>query len=255
MSDFETVLERLLRDPSFQAALAADPTRALAGYTLDADERDLLATQLVTGTGGDRSVETRTNKSGVVGLLGPVVASFGVAAGSQSLGSATGGQTLGSAPGGQALGSAPSTETFGNAPTAPIVGREMFGAADVGGSEAVGAAGAAEAVGDAAGSGTSSVGGAPVQATDYHTHVDVDGDGRWDRHTAYERADGGVDIHVDVNRDGLVDFIGRDFDRDGLVDVADYDKDRDGAMDTRMYDDTGDGWMDRKERIPERGDS
>jgi hypothetical protein len=63
--------------------------------------------------------------------------------------------------------------------------------------------------------------------------------------TAYERPDGGVDIHVDVNHDGKVDFIGRDYNRDGLVDDADFDTELDGAMDTRMYDDNGDGWMDR----------
>ena len=34
MSDFERVLERLLVDPAFKAALAADPDRALAGYAL-----------------------------------------------------------------------------------------------------------------------------------------------------------------------------------------------------------------------------
>ena len=59
-------------------------------------------------------------------------------------------------------------------------------------------------------------------------------------------ADGGVDIHVDTNRDGVVDFVGHDYDRDGLVDTADFDTDRDGVMDTRMYDDNGDGWMDRE---------
>ena len=88
-----------------------------------------------------------------------------------------------------------------------------------------------------------------VEATDYRTWVDVDGDGTWDAHTAYERTDGGVDIHVDIDHDGRVDFIGHDVDRDGLVDSAEYDTDRDGAMDTRMVDDNGDGWLDRRESI------
>jgi len=78
----------------------------------------------------------------------------------------------------------------------------------------------------------------------------VNGDGKWDAYTAYERPDGGVDIEVDVNHDGKIDFIGHDYNRDGLVDDAEYDTNRDGVMDTRMYDDTGDGWMDRREHIP-----
>ena len=87
-------------------------------------------------------------------------------------------------------------------------------------------------------------------AEGYHTYVDADGDGRWDASTAYQRADGGVDIHVDADRDGRVDFIGRDYNRDGLVDDADFDTDGDGALDTRMYDQNGDGWMDTSRRIP-----
>jgi hypothetical protein len=230
MSDFDKVLERLVGDPTFQVALAADPASALAGYKLDAGERELLATQLETGPGGDRLVETRTNKSGVAGLLGPVVASFGVAAGSQ---------TIGSAPGGGA---------FGSAPTA----REAVGPA-ARGTETVGEAGPVESVGTAAGQGTSSLGSAPTEPVDYSTRVDVNGDGLWDDHRAYERADGGVDIHADVDGDGVVNFIGHDYDRDGLIDMAEFDDNLDGVMDTRMYDDTGDGWMDRREAIGDEG--
>jgi hypothetical protein len=90
----------------------------------------------------------------------------------------------------------------------------------------------------------------PTEAVGYHTSVDVDGDGRWDATTAYERADGGVDIHADLNRDGVADFVGHDDNRDGLVDSADYDTDGDGVLDTRMYDDNGDGWMDRSAPLP-----
>src|SRR5690606_2045411 len=80
-------------------------------------------------------------------------------------------------------------------------------------------------------------------------HADMDGDGTWDAHTAYERPDGGIEIHADMDGDGRVDFIGYDSNRDGLVERADYDQDFDGRMDTRMYDDTGDGWLDRREKI------
>jgi hypothetical protein len=89
----------------------------------------------------------------------------------------------------------------------------------------------------------------PAEAADYRTWVDVDGDGSWDRNRAYERADGGVDIHVDLNRDGVTDFVGHDYNRDGLVDEAEFDDDHDGTMDRRMYDDSGDGWMDREQPI------
>ena len=39
MSDFDTVLERLVTDPSFKSALAADPTGTLAGYQLSEESR------------------------------------------------------------------------------------------------------------------------------------------------------------------------------------------------------------------------
>jgi hypothetical protein len=247
MSDFDKVLERLVGDPTFQVALAADPASALAGYNLDAGERELLATRLETGPGGDRLVETRTNKSGVAGLLGPVVASFGVAAGSQTIGSAPGGGAFGVAAGSQTIGSAPGG-AFGSAPTA----REAVGPA-ARGTETVGEAGPVESVGTAAGPGTSSLGSAPTEPVDYSTRVDVNGDGLWDDHRAYERADGGVDIHADVDNDGVVNFIGHDYDRDGLIDMVEFDHNLDGVMDTRMYDDTGDGWMDRGEAIGDEG--
>ncbi len=248
MSDFEKVMERLVTDKAFQAALAANPNSALAGYTLDKDERDLLATQLVTGAGGERQVESRLTKSGVVGLVGPVAASLGIAASGQAIGPAQGSQAVGSALGGQAVGSSPGGEFVGAAPA-----HETVGYADVGGGgEAVGEAGPAEAVGK---SWSSSVGRAPVEASGYQTYIDVTGDGAWDPHKAYERADGGVDIQADRNRDGIVDFVGHDYDRDGLVDDADYDTDFDATIDLRMYDDNDDGWMDRGVPISDADDS
>jgi hypothetical protein len=242
MSDFDTVLERLVADPAFQAAIAADPDRALAGYTLDDSERELLATEVVAGSGADRTVEIRTSKSGMAGMLGPVAAAFGFA------GSAH--ESFGSAHGHQAFGSAPSHthEAFG-----PHTGHEAFGAES--GHEAFGPANPASA-GEAFGEAPvgqepeGAFGTARIEAADYHTRVDVNADHKWDAYTAYERGDGGVDIEVDVNHDGQIDFVGRDYDRDGLVDDADFDTNKDGVLDTRMYDDNGDGWMDRRERIP-----
>src|SRR5262249_10935628 len=158
----------------------------------------------------DRTVETRTSKSGVIGLIGPVLSAIGVAADATSntpietIGQAGGGheplQSMGNAPPGhvtQSLGGAPTpTETIGHAP-----------------------------------------GDSRVVAADYTPRVDADGDGRWDAYTAYERADGGVDVEVDMNHDGRVDFVGHDIDRDGLIDAADFDNDFDGQFETRMYDD------------------
>jgi len=72
VSDFDSVLERLLSDPGFKAALAADPARALAGYRLSADEVELLGAQVSTETGGNRQVEERTSKASLFGLLGSV---------------------------------------------------------------------------------------------------------------------------------------------------------------------------------------
>jgi hypothetical protein len=82
----------------------------------------------------------------------------------------------------------------------------------------------------------------------YRNKVDADGDGTWDRATYRGRADGGVDILVDLNADGHADFVGHDVDRDHVVDSADYDKDHDGVFEKRMYDDDGDGWLDRTVR-------
>jgi hypothetical protein len=240
VSDFDTVLERLVSDHAFQAAMAADPDRALAGYTLDNSERDLLKAQMVAGTGEDRTVEIRTSKSGLAGMLGPVAAAFGLSGSvHESFGSAHSHESFGSA-------SSNSHEAFG-----PQTGHQAFGTSS--GHEEFGSAGD---TGQAFGAAPveqrpeGAFGTARVEATDYHTRVDADGDGKWDAYTAYQRSDGGVDIEVDRNHDGQIDFVGHDYNRDGLIDDADYDTNNDGVLDTRMYDDTGDGWMDRKEHIP-----
>ncbi|MBU2670803.1 hypothetical protein KOI35_45615 [Actinoplanes bogorensis] len=81
----------------------------------------------------------------------------------------------------------------------------------------------------------------------YANEVDADGDGTLDEATYQGRADGGVDIVVDLDGDGNADFIGTDLDLDNKVDYADYDKDGDGVFEKRMFDDDGDGFLDRAE--------
>jgi hypothetical protein len=260
VSDFDTVLERLLADPAFAAALSADPGRTLAGYQLTADEVTLLHSQVTGDTGGQRAVETRANQSSVFGLLTPLAGLGGIAAtlgeapppqGSSPLhGFGPAGDTP--APGGSAgFGSAPAyTEGFGPAPAAqgfgPAPYDDGFGTAADPQPARGGLAGAAGRIGGGiAGTGDQPV----VQPPEgYHTRVDVDGDGRWDRHTLIGTGDGGVDILVDANGDGRVDFVGHDTDADGLVDSAEFDKNRDGFFEKRSYDDDGDGWMDRSVR-------
>jgi hypothetical protein len=211
MSDFDDVLERLLTDPAFQSALREDPQAALAGYQLAPDEWQLLQVQLDADSGEDRTVETRVSKSGVFGLVGPVVSALGFV----------------EPPAGHA----------GTAvvPPQPESATEPgnFGVAHVGARSGVGHVDPDDPT-------------LAPSAVDYHTRVDADGDGRWDQFRAVERTDGGVDILVDRDGDGRVDFVGHDYDRDGLVDDADYDTDFDGVMDTRMSDVDGDGWMDTR---------
>lgn len=69
VADFDEVLERLVVDPGFAAYLANDPTQALAGYHLSADEVAMLSTQLSQDTGGEHRVERRVSKSSLFGLL------------------------------------------------------------------------------------------------------------------------------------------------------------------------------------------
>jgi hypothetical protein len=85
---------------------------------------------------------------------------------------------------------------------------------------------------------------------DYRTRLDADGDGRWDAYTAHHSRDGGVDLHVDTDRDGRVDAVFHDADRDGLVESARYDADGDGRLETHARDTDGDGWLDRTSTEP-----
>src|SRR4051794_32090723 len=116
MSDLDEVLERLVVDPLFQSALSADAATALAGYDLTPEELGLLGAPVVAGPGADHTVEVRTSKSGMVGLLGPIAAAFGVASAG------------GSAPVHETFGGGPK-ESFGDAPlpAGAISGGQSFG--------------------------------------------------------------------------------------------------------------------------------
>jgi hypothetical protein len=226
MSDFDTVLERLVTDPAFADALAADPVAALAGYRLGADEVALLRSQVSTGDGGNRSVEERTSKASMAGLLG----SLGGLSGLGHQHATVVGRDLAPHPHEQF---APDART-GFAPNdeAP----SPYDANPYGASPA----------GETASPAGETAHPADQPATDYHARIDADGDGHWDRYTAVRRGDGGVDVYEDRNGDGRVDFVGHDANGDGILESADYDENFDGSTETHMTDTNGDGWMDTR---------
>jgi len=260
MSDFDLVLERLLTDPAFAAALASNRVAALAGYDLDVQELELLSAQVGGDAGGEHVVETRESKASMFGLLAPLVGAAG----------------FGPAP-------VPASEGFGAAAQAGFGPATDAAGADVAIGEGFGAPGDSsgtlldsgfgespdgDTTGSLIGSELSDLIGQDMPTldeppadpnamptgppeTDYRTRVDVNGDGRWDQHAYRERADGGVDIMADMNHDGTADWIAIDYDRDGLVDQADWDRDKDGRFETHFFDDDGDGWLDRKIESPE----
>jgi hypothetical protein len=256
MSDFDTVLERLLNEPSFAAALADDPDLALTGYRLDADEVALLRSQVAGDSAADvAKVETRTNKSSTFGLLAPFAALGGVV---ESFGHqlADPGHTsgFGSAPGhASGFGSAPGN-VWGVGGSAPAAHAALGDAPAA--HRGLGTAPAHEGLGDQPHQALGEPERGHAETAElappkgYHNRVDADGDGTWDRATYRGREDGGVDILVDLNHDGKADFVGHDVDLDNRVDSADYDKDHDGVFEKRMYDDDNDGWLDRTVRKP-----
>lgn len=244
MSDFDDVLERLLTDQSFAAALAEDPDKTLSGYRLDEDEIELLRSQVCADTGGAAAVvEGRTTKSSTFGLFSSLGdwSEFGSAAGvaARATGDAVGPggsggmvqarSALGDAPSANDLDDVPATARMGDA--ASVAHAEVVKAAQVEHETLAQPAKAPEPKVEAVG--------------DYRNKVDANGDGHWDKATYSAREDGGVDIMVDVNHDGKVDFVGRDFDRDWKVDEATIDRDKDGVFEKTMYDDNNDGWLDR----------
>jgi len=272
MSDFDAVLERLLNEPSFASALAADPEATLSGYQLDTDEVELLRSQVSPDSGGGlAAVETRTNKSSTFGLfssfadightlsegatrdvvLGPW-SEFGSAAGVAAQHTADAVGTHGAAEG---LGDAP--EAWGSGGSAahqqwtPSDQSGLGASPDRGGSDLDGLPPTGQGLGDAPSSGIGESGRfssdtehiAPPKG--YHPRIDADGDGHWDKATFTGTKGHGVEIRVDADHDGHTDFVGHDTDSDGRVDYADYDKDDNGTFEKRMYDDNGDGWLDR----------
>ncbi|OJF10789.1 hypothetical protein [Couchioplanes caeruleus] len=270
MSDFDAVLERLLTDPAFQAQLARDPGGALAGYTLDSGEVELLHQQVAADPGASQAaVEDRVSKSSTFGLFG----SFGgIGALTDNVGSQSGPQPVavpadGAAGIGPGTGSADPWSAFGAAAGQVAHGvagqpaTEGFGAAPGawgtgGGVPAQSGLGSAPGL-DAGPSAVSGFGDAPhgrAQAEElrapkgYVNRVDADGDGRIDEATYRGHRGGGAEVLVDLNGDGKTDFIGVDKDLDRIVDYADYDNDHDGKFEERMYDDDGDGWLDRSVR-------
>jgi hypothetical protein len=252
MSDFDTVLERLLTDPAFPGTLAANPTAALAGYELSADEVDLLRSQVSGDTGGDRTVETRTSKASMMGLLG----GLGLSGGSGSGEHTTIGRGTPIMPAhsehfgpidpdpGAGGGSDPYADPYGplpvNDPYPSGTGEAPIDVPEHGGeTPPVADPNLEPSMSDVMGDGDQA-------ATGYHPHIDADGDGKWDSYTAVRHTDGSVDIYEDRNHDGLVDFVGHDRNADGLVESADYDEDLDGVADTHMADTNGDGWLDTR---------
>ena len=150
MSDFDVVLERLVTDQGFAAALAADPVRALAGYRLAPEEVALLRTQAGADPGGQHAVETRANQSSLFGMLSPLAGALptldgfaGSGTGSAAPTGGTGGGTpiagLGTGGGtpiaGMGAGAA-TADLTADAPTAglgPATGRTGIGSAVAGG--------------------------------------------------------------------------------------------------------------------------
>jgi hypothetical protein len=258
MGDFDTVLERLLVDEPFRAALAADPDRALAGYALDAGEIGLLRSQVSADGGGQRAVETRTSKSSLFGMLGSLTGIAESAGGSPGMmppqppggGTEHMGQIgrslgeFGAAPGHGSLGVA----AQGHGSLVDMTGQTGqlrqagFGP---GGHEALGPAGDGTFGAATGGHGSLAPSGdhTPVG---YHPHIDADGDHHWDHYTAVQHSDGSVDIQEDRNHDGRIDFIGHDRNHDGRVESADYDENFNGTFETHMRDVNGDGWLDTR---------
>ncbi len=289
MSDFDDVLERLVGDPAFRDSLAADPGGTLSGYDLSAEELDLLNSQYSMDTGGHGAVEERASKASLFGLLGPLAGMTGLSGGSlDGHGLATGIQggaghlpTSGLDPVtsqglNQVGGGSEGFATVGDGTQQGLdpVGGYSSGLYDVNGGGAQ--SGLVEVGGGGSQSGLVEVGGGgsdggqgglfPVAAggteqglvtpgdhtpVGYHPHIDADGDGHWDQYTAVQHADGSVDISVDRNHDGIVDFVGHDQNHDGLVESADYDEDFNGTFETHMRDVNGDGWLDTRTVDPE----
>lgn len=69
MAGIDEVLERLVTDPAFRTQLSQDPATALANYMLYDDDLDVLAAAISEHAGESGSVDQRTSKSTLAGLL------------------------------------------------------------------------------------------------------------------------------------------------------------------------------------------
>lgn len=230
MSDFETALERLISDPDFRAAMQADPESALRGLDLDDRERQLLLADLELGDDTQRVVEDRVSKSGLFGMVAPVVSGLGFVTAPVESQENTQIRLFAEPAAGEPAGGLTRLHAAQAPPPSDGVGTLVSLEGGTGRIFAV--APQAPAAG--------------TPAVDYETRVDADGDGTWDEYRAVERGDGGVDLLVDRDGDGRVDWVGHDLDRDGLIDSADVDLDHDGVLEAHFVDDTGDGWLDRR---------
>lgn len=245
MSDFDDVLERLVIEPDFRAALTTDPVTALSGYRLSPDELDLLATQLTSDDGGAGGVEERISKASLAGLFAPLMSLFGNVGGAGGHATAqffpagnTGEQGLADVPADQGL-----SETGVEQGLSDVHPAEQ-GLADVHADQGLSAvAHGSQPLGHLDNGDHTPVG--------YHPHIDADGNGHWDSYTAVQHSDGSVDIYVDRNHDGKIDFVGHDRNADGRVESADYDEDFNGTYETRMRDVNGDGWLDVRQVTPD----
>jgi hypothetical protein len=238
MSDFDAVLERLLTDPGFKAALAADPASALHGYQLSRDELELLYAQVSTDAGGQGRVEERISKASLFGLFGSLMHDSGIG---HSIGQTGGSHAHLAAAGtvGDSSGLSPAGPT-----TTPLNIGESLNSMAGGHGSADGVVVDDVNTGGPLGH-LDALPGHGAPPPDYHPHVDVDGDGRWDQYTVRVRSDGGMDVVADMDHDGRPDFVGHDSNADGIIDSADYDRNHDGVFETHMTDTNGDGWMDR----------
>ena len=74
----DDALERLVTDPGFRELIAADPQAALDGFDLTTEELGVLASAIGgDDEGGERGVEARQSKAGMLGLFAPVMGGGG----------------------------------------------------------------------------------------------------------------------------------------------------------------------------------
>lgn len=274
MTDFDAVLERLVTDPSFAAALAADRTTALAGYELDPQELALLSAQLGGDPGAESMVEVRESKASMFGLLAPLVGAtgFGEAAARSGFGEAAARSGFGAAEGQAGFGPAEGQGGFGAAVQTGLSGVAQAGFGSAGGTpvtEGTGGIGASiENMSAPADAGFGAAPGSPDGGGDgsliggelaglIGRDMAGFGDGsppppaETDMPVGPQPTD--YDTRVDVNGDGRWDQhlyrersdggidIVADMDRDGRADFIGHDYDRDGLVDAADYDKNRDG--------------